>query len=342
MDAVDLARRFGLGRAVRMSDGPLARGKEGLVWRLDTADGSWAVKVPFDPSDEDEVAASTSFQEAAYAAGVPTPRVRRTTEGHVFASVAGSQVRVYEWVDLMAPDARLDPAMVGVVVAAIHRVQATDSSSVDPWYHEPIGADRWDQLVEQLRQAGAPCRPLAALRDELVALESWIELPQTLQPCHRDLWADNLLPTADGGVCVIDWENSGPADPSQELGCVLFEFARGDPGRVSALTDAYRQAGGPAIVNQRRHFAMPHRPARAHHRGRRHRLADPQSTLTAAGRLRSMGQRDARRAPHPRTARQHPERGAGAGDVSHTHATWPLRRRRARIFIDALTAHMVH
>jgi len=30
-----------------------------------------------------------------------------------------------------------------------------------------------------------------------------------------------VLPTADGGVCVIDWENSGPADPSQELGCVL-------------------------------------------------------------------------------------------------------------------------
>ena len=51
-----------------------------------------------------------------------------------------------------------------------------------------------------------------------------------LQTCHRDLWADNVLPTADGGVCVIDWENSGPADPSQELGCVLFEFARGDLG----------------------------------------------------------------------------------------------------------------
>ena len=57
-----------------------------------------------------------------------------------------------------------------------------------------------------------------------------------IQTCHRDLWADNVLPTADGGVCVIDWENSGPADPSQELGCVLFEFARFDPGRVRALT----------------------------------------------------------------------------------------------------------
>ena len=77
-----------------------------------------------------------------------------------------------------------------------------------------------------------------------------------LRTCHRDLRADNVLPTANGGVCVIDWENSGPADPSQELGCVLFEFARADPGRVRALTDAYEQAGGPARVSRRGHFSM--------------------------------------------------------------------------------------
>jgi aminoglycoside phosphotransferase (APT) family kinase protein len=64
------------------------------------------------------------------------------------------------------------------------------------------------------------------------------------------------LPTADGGVCVIDWENSGPADPAQELGCVLFEFARADPGRVRALTEAYQAAGEPATVNRRGHFSM--------------------------------------------------------------------------------------
>jgi thiamine kinase-like enzyme len=77
-----------------------------------------------------------------------------------------------------------------------------------------------------------------------------------VQTCHCDLWADNVLPTADGGVCVIDWENSGPADPSQELGCVLFEFARSDSGRARALTNAYREAGGPARVNRRGHFSM--------------------------------------------------------------------------------------
>ena len=174
-----LARRFALGRAARLSDGPVARGKQGVVWRLDTADGSWAVKVPFHSSSEDEVRLATAFQEAAYAAGVPTPQVRRTTEGCVFAAMEGRQVRVYEWVDLLAPDSRLDPARVGAVVAAIHRVSVPDLGPLDPWYHEPVGADRWDQLVEQLLEAGAPfAGRLADLRDELVALESWIEPPR--------------------------------------------------------------------------------------------------------------------------------------------------------------------
>jgi aminoglycoside phosphotransferase (APT) family kinase protein len=257
VDAANLARRFGLGGAARLSDGPVARGRQGLVWRLDTAEGSWAVKVPFHPAGEDEVRSSTAFQEAACAAGVPAPRVHRTTEGCVFATLDGKQVRIYEWVDLRAPDAGLDPDRVGAVVAAIHCVSITDPGPVDPWYREPVGAGRWDQLIGQLRQAGAPfAGRLAGLRDELVALESWIEPPQTLQICHRDLWADNLLPTADGGLCVIDWENSGAADPSQELGCVLFEFARTDPGRARALTGAYQQAGGPATVRRRGHFSM--------------------------------------------------------------------------------------
>jgi thiamine kinase-like enzyme len=68
----------------------------------------------------------------------------------------------------------------------------------------------WDHLIWQLGEAGAPfAGRLAGLRNELVALESWIEPPEMPQTCHRDLWAENVLPAAGGGVCVIDWENSG-------------------------------------------------------------------------------------------------------------------------------------
>jgi len=228
-----------------------------VVWRLDTADGRWAVKVPFAPCTEDEMRWSTEFQEAAHRAGVPTPQPRRTSEGCVFAQVGGTQLRLYEWVDLGEPDAGLDPALVGEVVAAIHSVGDADPRPVDPWYREAVGADRWDDLVQQLLAHGAPFADrLAELRDELVALESWLEPPEVLRTCHCDLWCDNVLPTASGGVCVIDWENSGPADPSQELACVLFEYARADAGRARALVDAYRQAGGPARVSRRGHFSM--------------------------------------------------------------------------------------
>jgi Ser/Thr protein kinase RdoA (MazF antagonist) len=246
VDGAELARRFALGGGATLSDGPVARGKQGTVWRLDTSDGSWAVKVPFTESSEQEARLSVEFQEAAYLAGVPTPQIRRTTDGCVFADVGGRQVRVYEWVDLGSPDAGLDPALVGAVVARIHGVENEAPCLLHPWYHEPVGAGRWDEVVAQVLAGGAPfAGRLAVLRDELVALESWIEPPRAVRTCHRDLWADNVLPSAGGGLCVIDWENSGSADPSQELACVLFEFGRGDPGRARALIGAYQDANGP-------------------------------------------------------------------------------------------------
>ena len=257
MDGAEVARRFDLGAHARLSDGPVARGRQGVVWRLDTADGRWAVKETFQPVSEDEVRSATELQESARALGVPTPAVRRTPDGRVLATCDGRQVRVYEWVDLLPPDARLDPEAVGEVVARIHRAGRVETGPVDRWYVDPVGAERWGEVVEQVQRAGAPfAGRLADLRDELVALESWLEPPEDLRTCHRDLWSDNVLPTADGGVCVIDWENSGPADPAQELGCVLFEFARTDPGRAAVLARAYREAGGPAAVDRRGHFSM--------------------------------------------------------------------------------------
>lgn len=255
--AAELARRFGLGRATHLSDGPVARGKQGLIWRLDTSDGTWAVKSPLHPTTEVEVQPATELNEKAWAAGVPTPQVRRTTDGSVFAQVEGRQVRVFEWVDLCPPDPLVDPELVGATVAALHRVVVPAAGAPDPWSHEPVGAARWDLLIDRLTAAGAPfAGRLADLRDELVALEQWLEPPTVLQMCHSDLWADNVLATPDGGLCVIDWDNSGAADPSHELGCVLFEFARSDPGRVRALLGSYRDAGGPGQVCRRGDFTM--------------------------------------------------------------------------------------
>ncbi len=179
-------------------DPAVARGKQGHVWRLDTSGGSWAVKVTLQQTTEDEVRLATELQEAAHASGVPTPPVRRTVEGDVLATVDGVQARVYGWVDLLPPNRRLDPVLVGAAVGGIHALDRSDDGPLHPWYHEPVGRDRWDELVGRLRAEGAPfAERLAALRDEFVELESWIEPPERVRACHRDLWADNVLATRD-------------------------------------------------------------------------------------------------------------------------------------------------
>jgi aminoglycoside phosphotransferase (APT) family kinase protein len=259
VDADRVSAAFGLGGGARLSDRPAARGKQGEVWGLYTASGWFAVKVPFGPVDEAATEVATRFHEAAYAAGVPTPRVHRTTAGEIFAEVEGARVRVYGWVDVLPPDTQLDPGLVGATLAAVHRVPdpVAQHAPVEAWYADPVGAERWDELVDRLRAAGAPfTAAMAGLRDELVALDAWVVPPRGTRTCHRDLWADNLRPTAGGGVCVLDWENSGPADPAYELGCVLFEFGRGEAGRARALVDAYTRARGPAQVSGPEDFSM--------------------------------------------------------------------------------------
>lgn len=253
MDAARVADEFGLGRVLRASSGPVARGKQGVVWCVETAAGRWAVKVAHGAVDEGRLSAAAALADAAAAAGVPTPAVRRTTSG----AVCSGATSVTAWVDLLPPDPLLDPALVGAAVAGIHRVAPPAVGPVEDWYAAGVGAPAWDDLVARLTAAGAPfAAGLRAWRDDLVALESWLEPPTDLVTCHRDLWADNVLPTADGGVCVVDWEGCGPASRDQELACVLYEFGRSDPGRARALVGAYEAAGGPARVTRRGDLSM--------------------------------------------------------------------------------------
>jgi thiamine kinase-like enzyme len=77
-----------------------------------------------------------------------------------------------------------------------------------------------------------------------------------LQTCHLDLWADNLRATPEGGLCLIDWDNCGPADPSRELALILFEFGRGDHHRLRAIYESYLDSGGLGRINGEADFSM--------------------------------------------------------------------------------------
>ncbi|MCU1360056.1 MAG: aminoglycoside phosphotransferase [Ilumatobacteraceae bacterium] len=255
-DAAEIADRFALGGAPRLS-GPAARGHQGEVWKLDTDSGSWAVKRSFGPVDEADLTEGAAFQERARLAGVPTPRSVRSVGGTLLARVRFGTVRVDEWVDMAEPDNGVDPATIGRTVAALHNVHSEPTAEFDPWYHQGVGAARWDELVGQLTSAGAPfASELTDQRDELIAMEALVEAPIVLQWCHRDLWADNVRRGTDGRLWVIDWQDSGAADPSGELAALLFDYAYDDRDRAFAMYHAYRAAKGPGRVNRPQHFSM--------------------------------------------------------------------------------------
>jgi Phosphotransferase enzyme family len=251
---------FDLGSWGRLSDGAVASGRLGSIWRLDAERGSWAVKQVGNIPDENvaQLLDGAAFQEAALAAGVPTPAVRRARAGELIADCAGLRVRLHAWVDLHDPDANLDAVEIGRLVAGLHRVDFAGATGLDPWYTEPVGAARWSELVRALRARHAPfADELDALRPELIALEAHLGgPPRDLRTCHRDLWADNLRRAHDGGLCVFDFDDAGLADPSQELALILVEYCA-DPGRAGVIRAAYAEAGGPGRVDDPTDFAMP-------------------------------------------------------------------------------------
>jgi Ser/Thr protein kinase RdoA (MazF antagonist) len=236
----------------------VARGEQGRVWRLDTDHGAFAIKELIIRQTSADASADAAYQEVVRATGaVPMPRPIRTPDDRVIVDLAGYQLRAYEWADLLATDRSVDPTTVGATIAAIHRVQYAPARPLIGWYTEPVRESRWRQLAEESKAAAAPfADALDSEIAELLRLETLLAPPTNLQCCHRDLWADNMLPTPTGGVCVIDWENCGLADPAQELPMAMIDFGFGDQRRIAELYLAYLDAGGPARINGFGAFTM--------------------------------------------------------------------------------------
>ena len=250
------AERFGLGGPATLA-GPVDRGFQGQVWRLTCGTRAYAVKEALVPLDRAQVMAAYALQRRAEAKGVVAPRQLLTVAGEPAVYVDGETLRVFDWMELAPPDRSMDPAGLGRLLAALHVAGGPTTAEVDPWFVDPVGRDRWVELVAELRLAGAPFSAvLADLVDELSATEAILEPPRDLIVCHRDLWADNLRSGADGSPVVIDWDNCGPAPMAGELAMVLVEFGT-TPKRARDLHAAYVEAGGPARVTRRSDFGMP-------------------------------------------------------------------------------------
>ncbi len=248
--AAAIASAYGLGALV---GDPVyaARGEQGRIWRLATRSGSWAVKELLLPVGEAGAARDVEFQLAAAAAGIPLPLPRRMGDGRVVlpAAEAGlaSSVRVYRWADLAGGQA-VTGAEIGRVTARLHQVPGADPGPVEAWFSAPVGEPAWQALLTGARRGSAPWA---------AALGRWLpELTAPMRTCHRDLNTENVLRAAGGGVIVVDWENSGPAQPERELAAVVSDLAADvAPHAAAAAHAAYRAAGGPARLGSPADFA---------------------------------------------------------------------------------------
>ncbi|HTF09629.1 MAG TPA: hypothetical protein VK659_15785 [Asanoa sp.] len=229
--------RYGLGSLTKPA-AYAARGELGRVWRFDTERGAWAVKEALVAVDEADAAADVAFQFAAAEAGLPLPRPVRTTDDEITVRGPEAVLRVYEWVDLDA--AAPDAADLGGLLARLHEVRHQAPGPVGEWFAAPLGKAAWRSLATTATGAGAHWAPaLAAALPDLVALDALVAPPDParMQTCHRDL-PDNVHRTAAGGLVVLDWENSGPAQPERELAALLWDLGDGAPAAAAGYGDA--------------------------------------------------------------------------------------------------------
>jgi Ser/Thr protein kinase RdoA (MazF antagonist) len=250
------AEQFGLPGPATL-EGPVDRGLQGQVWRLTCGGRAYAVKEALAPIDPAQVRAAYALQRRAEATGVLAPRQLLTADGEPAAYVDGETLRVFDWLELAAPDRDLDPVALGRCLAALHRAGGATRAPVDPWFTEPVGRDHWRELLAELVLAGAPfVEPLTEALPELLAGEAVMEPPRDVLVCHRDLWADNVRAGEQNRPVVIDWDNCGPASAAGELAMVLAEFGT-SVSRAADLHAAYREAGGPARLTGIGDFTMP-------------------------------------------------------------------------------------
>jgi len=256
-DWAAVAEVFSLGRVLGIPE-YVARGFMGEVWRLDTADGRWAVKWQFPWAAAEPLPPDVAIQLAAARAGIPLPLPVTAATGAAVARIGDRHARVYEWADLGPPPAVpvdvATAAEAGRLLGILHGLRLPPGGPQDPWYTATGPASDWPALIARGEAAGAPwAAGLAAARGLIEELRAHVApaADGALQACHRDFYPDNVLPAGPKGrLMVLDWENAGPLDPERELGMAVFGWCTGggrfDPAAADAMVAEYANAAGTA------------------------------------------------------------------------------------------------
>jgi len=166
------------------------------------------------------------------------------------------QYRVLAWADGRPGDPGDDRTIAPLAgwLARIHGLAAdARSQRIDDWFVR-VRHD-WPDLIRRLENAApALAGTMRARLADLRTLTAFVNENRDRDAvwCHTDIDASNLIWT-DTGAQLIDWENSGPLVPRQELGAFLRSL--GSRERARNAYRVYRCAGGPAEITDPGHFA---------------------------------------------------------------------------------------
>jgi Ser/Thr protein kinase RdoA (MazF antagonist) len=244
---------------------PGGRGALGEVWRS-RVDGApdLAVKLLRHEPEESRAAKEAAHLRVMAAKGLLVPLAVLNRHERYVTTVTGGWVRVSEWIDGVKPPPAdpLTPARLGAVLGRMHaNAAAVPDEPPGQWYSRPPDAARLAELVAIAERPGSHwAGRLEEFLPTLQGLSVITKAPAQLAVCHRDLHPDNVLLTPDGRLALLDWDNFGPADLSQELASVvLYWFAdrEGIDGPLArSFVEAYHCAGGTGRLTAIDDFAM--------------------------------------------------------------------------------------
>ncbi len=265
---------FGLTAGPGASITVVSRGATGRIWRLDldaSRASRYAVKHLLVEPDRASVRHEVAFTAHLAAAGIRLPRSLPGRGGRLAvplaaADAAGGWLRLYEWIDGMPADLA-DPGVasrIGDLLGRLHAHALPARIPVDPWYETAPAPPTWHHLADAGRGQGAAWGQELAERSGLLRDLAGLVEPAArdeMVTCHRDLHPDNVVVDGSGDLIPLDWDDTGPACPSQELAGLLMFWhfddggAADDAAAVRTLR-AYYAAGGPGRLRDERSFGM--------------------------------------------------------------------------------------
>lgn len=252
---------YGLGNPLKELQA-VAGGLLHRLWRLDTTQGTFAVK-QLNPAilQKPHIRAIYRFSEciaeAMVAHGVPAVAAL-SCDGDPVQEIEGRTVMVYRWIEgetLSAEAVEPERAgQLGTLLGHIHALNLQFPALPQPeWEH--FRDDDWDLLTVHAYDGGISwATPVRAVMHRLIEWSRLSEqagekLSHTYVVSHRDLGPKNVIWQDDHTPWLIDWEAAGLVNPTMELVSVALDWSGLATGVLredtfAAMMRSYVDAGG--------------------------------------------------------------------------------------------------